>query len=229
MIPWEFLDTVPIPGSRDKLSLFRRGTEFSIRVDKDELMNSRAHGSEEALARLACCRIATRRRPHVLVGGLGMGYTLSAVLRELESDADVLLVELSPAVVAWNRGPLADLAGRPLDDGRVHVLEGDVAESLRAGRACYDSILLDVDNGPEAFTRGGNDWLYGKSGLAAAFGALRPGGIFAVWSSTPDRRFTARLRWAGFKVDDFRVPARGDRGGPNHTIWIAETPGSRQS
>lgn len=225
MIPWEFLDSAPIPGSQDELSLFRRGTEFSIRVDNEELMNSRVHGSEEALARIACRRIATRRRPHVLVGGLGMGYTLSAALRELESDADVLLVELSPAVVAWNRGPLADLAGRPLEDGRVNVLEGDVAETLRAGHACYDSILLDVDNGPEGFTRGGNDWLYGESGLAAAFRALRPGGVFAVWSVTPDRRFAARLCGTGFKVDDFPVPARGDRGGANHTIWIAETPG----
>ncbi len=225
MIPWEFLDSAPIPGSRDELSLLRRGTEFSIRVNKEELMNSRVHGSEEALARIACRRIATRRRPHVLVGGLGMGYTLSAALRELESDADVLLVELSPAVVAWNRGPLADLAGRPLEDDRVNVLEGDVAETIRAGHACYDSILLDVDNGPEGFTRGGNDWLYWNSGLAVAFKALRPGGVLAVWSATPDRRFKARLCRTGFKVDDFRVPARGDRGGPDHTIWIAETPG----
>lgn len=228
MIPWEFLDTAPIPGSRDELSLLRRGTEFSIRVDKDELMNSRAHGSEEALASLACRRIATRHRPHVLVGGLGMGYTLSAVLQELEADASVLVVELSPAVVEWNRGPLADLAGRPLTDARVQVLEGDVAEALRDKSACYDSILLDVDNGPEAFTRGGNDWLYGKSGLATTFRALRPGGIFAVWSSAPDRRFTARLRWVGFKVNDFRVPARGAQGGPNHTIWVAEAPSGRQ-
>jgi spermidine synthase len=225
MIPWEVLDSAPIPGSRDELSLVRRGTEFSIRVDNEELMNSRSHASEEALARIACCRIATRRRPHVLVGGLGMGYTLSAALRELESDAEVLLVELSPAVVAWNRGPLADLAGRPLEDGRVNVLEGDVAKILRAAHACYDSILLDVDNGPESFTRGGNDWLYGKSGLAAAFRALRPRGVFAVWSATPDRRFAARLCRTGFKVEDFCVPARGDRGGPDHTIWIAETPG----
>ena len=117
------------------------------------------------------------------------------------------------------------MSAHVLEDGRVNVLEGDVAETLRAGRACYDSILLDVDNGPEGFTRGGNDWLYGKSGLAAAFRALRPGGVFAVWSATPDRRFAERLCWTGFKVDDFRVPARGDRGGPNHTIWIAETPG----
>ena len=157
-----------------------------------------------------------------------MGYTLAAVLRGLESDARVLVVELSPAVVKWNHGPLADLAGRPLEDARVHVLEGDVAEVLRDRHASYDSILLDVDNGPEAFTRGGNDWLYGKSGLATAFRALRPEGVFAVWSSAPDRRFTARLRWVGFKVNDFRVPARGDQGGPNHTIWIAETPGHRR-
>jgi spermidine synthase len=224
MTPWELLDVAPIPGSQAELSLLRRGSEFSIRVNHEELMNSRVHGSEEALARIACRRIATGRPPHVLIGGLGMGYTLSSALRELESEANVLLVELSPAVVAWNRGPLADLAGRPLEDGRVNVFEGDVAETLRAERVCYDVILLDVDNGPEGLTRGGNDWLYGLSGLAAAFGALRPGGVLAVWSATPDRRFSTRLRRTGFKVDDYRLPARGDCGGPDHTVWLAERP-----
>ena len=224
MIPWELLDSAPIPASRDEISLHRRGTDFSVRVGNQELMGSRAHGSEEALARIACRRIASRPRAQVVVGGLGMGYTLSAALKELASDADVLVVELLPAIVEWNRGSLADLAGRPLEDERVRVHEGDVAETLRVGRASYDSILLDVDNGPEGFTRGGNDWLYGDSGLTAAFRALRPGGILAVWSAGPDRRFAMRLRRTGFRVEDLRVPARGDRGGAQHTIWIAETP-----
>lgn len=224
MIPWEFLDSASIPGSRETLSLYQRGTEFSIRVDEDELMNNRAHGSEEALARIACRRIALRPRSRVLIGGLGMGYTLAAALRELADDAHVLIVELLPAVVAWNRGPLADLAGRPLEDARVKVREGDAGESIRAGDATYDSIVLDVDNGPEGFTRGGNDWLYGRSGLSGAFRALRPGGNLAIWSASPDERFVSRLRRAGFKVEDFRVPARGDRG-PNHTVWIAAKPG----
>jgi spermidine synthase len=225
MIPWELLDTSSIPGSRAELSLFRRGTEYAICVANDELMNSRAHGSEEALARITCQRVATRSQPCVVIGGLGMGYTLAAALRALQSDAEVLVVELLPAVVTWNRGSLADLAGRPLEDGRVRVVEGDVADVLREGQAAYDVILLDVDNGPEGFMRGGNDWLYGKAGLAAASHALRPGGILAIWSATPDRRFSMRLRQAGFKVEDFRVPARGDRGGPDHTIWVAEKPG----
>ncbi len=224
MIPWERIDSVQIPGSREELLLYRRGTEFSIRVGNEELMNSRVYGSEEALARITCERIAHRREPHVLVGGLGIGYTLAAALRHLENDAVVWVVELFPAVVAWNRGPLADCADRPLEDPRVRVIEEDVSRTLRAGHADYDAILLDVDNGPEAFTRQSNDWLYGKAGLAATFNALRPGGILAVWSATPDRKFAARLRQAGFKLDDFRVPARGDRGGPNHTIWVAETP-----
>jgi len=186
-------------------------------------MNSRMHGSEEALARIACSRIAERQSAHVLIGGLGMGFTLRAALRELGKDATVKLVELSPAVVAWNREPLANLAGRPLEDPRVQVVEADVAEQIRATRSKYDAIVLDVDNGPEGFTRRGNDWLYGKGGLAAARNALRARGILAVWSAAPAPRFTERMRAAGFKVEDFCVPARGDRGGPNHTVWIGES------
>ncbi|MCH2372638.1 MAG: hypothetical protein MK538_00535 [Planctomycetes bacterium] len=224
MIPWEVLDTTPIPGGQDELSLLRRGSEFSIRVAREELMNSRAHGSEEALARIACRRIADRSAVSVVVGGLGMGFTLAAALRELSSDAEVVTVELLPAVVAWNRGPLAELADRPLEDGRVNVVEGDVAETLYAEKNRFDAILLDVDNGPEGFTTWENDWLYSKGGLAAAYEALRAGGVLAVWSAAFEARFTGRLRRTGFRVEDYRVPARGDRG-PEHTIWIAERRG----
>lgn len=221
MIPWEVLDTTPIPGGQDELSLLRRGSEFSIRVAREELMNSRTHGSEEALARIACRRIADRSAVSVLVGGLGMGFTLAAALRELSSDAEVVTVELFPAVVAWNRGPLAELADRPLEDERVNVVEGDVAETLYTEKNRFDAILLDVDNGPEGFTTWENDWLYSKGGLAAAYEALRAGGVLAVWSAAFEARFTGSLRRTGFRVEDYRVPARGDRG-PEHTIWIAE-------
>lgn len=221
MIPWELLDSAPVPRSRGELTLYRRGDELSIRVDGHELMNSRVHGSEEALARIACERVGGRARARVLVGGLGMGYTLAAALGRLRADAEVVVAELAPAVVAWNRGPLADLAGHPLEDARVTVYEGDVARILQDERRAFDAILLDVDNGPEAFTRQGNDWLYGRAGLAAAFAALRPEGVLAVWSASPDRAFTRRLRGSGFQVEDFRVPAAGARGGRQHTIWIA--------
>jgi spermidine synthase len=220
MIPWELLDSAPVPGSRGELRLYRRGEEFSIRVDAEELMSSRAHGSEEALARIACDRIADRPRPRVLIGGLGMGYTLAAALRRLCADAEVVVAELAPAVVKWNRGPLAGLAGAPLEDRRVAIVEGDVARVLQAERGGYDAILLDVDNGPEGFTRKSNDWLYARAGLAATFAALRPEGVLAVWSATPDRAFAYRLRCAGFKVEDLRVPATA-HAGREHTIWIA--------
>lgn len=220
MLPWDLLDSARIPESRGELCLYRRGDEFSIRVDRDELMNSRVHGSEETLARIACDRVAGRPHARVLIGGLGMGYTLAAALERLGADSRVVVAELAPAVVEWNRGPLAALAGHPLRDERVTVFEGDVAEVLKAESQAYDAIVLDVDNGPEGFTRKANDWLYARSGLTRAFAALRSGGVFAVWSATPDRAFTFRLRCAGFKVEDFRVPAGAGAGG-RHTIWIA--------
>jgi len=220
MIPWELLDSAPVPQSRGELRLYRRGDEYSIRVDGEELMCSRAHGSEEALARIACDRIAERQRPRVLIGGLGMGYTLSAALRRLGADAQVAVAELAPAVVRWNRGLLSELAGAPLEDPRVTVIEGDVAHIIQAERGGYDAIVLDVDNGPEGFTRKANDWIYARPGLAAIFAALRPAGVLAVWSATPDRAFAFRLRCAGFKVEDLRVPATA-HAGRQHTIWIA--------
>jgi len=221
MIPWEFLESAAVPGGGGELGLYRRGGEFSIRVASRELMNSRLHASEEALAELACARVAARPRPQVLIGGLGMGYTLAAALCRLGPEAAVVVAELVPAVVVWNRGPLAPLAGHPLQDDRVSVREVDVAQILLAEPQAYDAILLDVDNGPEGLARKDNDWLYARPGLTAAFAALRPAGVLAVWSAGPHRVFAQRLRRAGFVVDEICVPARGSRGGRRHTIWLA--------
>jgi spermidine synthase len=149
-----------------------------------------------------------------------MGYTLAAALRQLGPNGQVVVAELCPAVVRWNRGPLASLAGSPLEDRRVTLQEEDVGKVLQAEHGAYDAIVLDVDNGPEGLTRKGNDWLYARAGLAAAFAALRPAGVLSVWSASPNKAFTHRLRWAGFHVDCLRVPA-GHDSGRQHTIWIA--------
>lgn len=219
MIPWSLIDTARIPGGEGALRLMRRGTEFSIMLGQNELMNSRLSGSEEALATLACERI--RPDPRILIGGLGMGFTLRAVLAVLDSKARVTVAELVPAVVAWARGPMADLHGTSLTDPRVSILEEDVGQIIRSTRAPYDAILLDVDNGPEGLTREANDGLYEMAGLTAARDVLRPGGVLAVWSSGPDRSFTQRLHRAGFGVEEIKVRANGRRGGARHVVWIA--------
>jgi len=221
MIPWELLDRAPVPGNGGELCLYRRGTELSIRADGRELMNSLVHGSEEALAELACDRIAGGPGPRILVGGLGMGFTLAALLPRLGAGARVVVAELVAAVVTWNRGPLGELAGHPLRDDRVQVRVTDVAELLRAEREGYDAILLDVDNGPQGLTRQGNNWLYARPGLAAASAALRPGGVLAVWSAGPDRAFNTRLRRTELKVEEVRVRGRSPSGRGRYTIWIA--------
>jgi spermidine synthase len=220
MIPWALLDTVAVPGG-GSLRLLRRGAEFSIRLGRDELMNSRMHGSEEALATLACARIAGRPRPRLLVGGLGMGFTLRAALDAAGAAARITVAELVPAVVAWNRTLLARLSGDAVSDPRVTVAERDVADLIRAERSAWDAILLDVDNGPHAMTRAANDRLYDLGGLGAAHAALRPGGVLAVWSAIADAGFTRRLRAVGFAAEEIRVRARGAAGGPRHAIWIA--------
>ena len=173
------------------------------------------------MAELACARIASLPCPRVLIGGLGMGYTLAAALNRLGAESRVVVAELVPAVVAWNRGPLADLTGCPLDDDRVTVRECDVAQILGEAQRAYDAILLDVDNGPRALTQNGNDRLYTRTGREASFAALRPAGVFALWSASPIRAFGRLLGKAGFAVDEERVRARGPRGGGYHTIWIA--------
>ena len=222
MIPWDRLGTATAPDGAT-LVLYRRDGEFVIRADGQELMSSRAHGSEEAMAHLACAELASRSGVRVLVGGLGMGYTLRAALDALAADAKVVVAELVPAVVDWNRGPLGDLAGRPLDDARTDLVIGEVGALLRAGGARYDAILYDVDNGPQALTRKGNQILYTTQGLMLVKGALRPGGRFAVWSASPDDRFAARFRRAGFSsVTSHTVPARGVGGGPRHVIFLGQ-------
>ncbi|MBX9820130.1 spermidine synthase [Afipia birgiae] len=223
MIPWTLLDTAQIPGGGE-LRLMRRGTEFSIKLGQNELMNSRLSGSEQALATLACRRIQTRERPRMLIGGLGMGFTLRAALAVLGSKAEIVVAELVPSVVAWARGEMAEMFGGSLTDPRVTIREEDVSQIIRSARAAYDTILLDVDNGPEGLTRESNDALYDLKGLTAARVALRPGGVLAVWSSGPDPRFTQRLRKAGFDVNEVPVRANGPRGGARHVIWTAVRP-----
>ena len=220
MIPWVQLDSARTPDGAQELRLKRRGAEFSIMLGTNELMNSRLSGSEEALARLTCERIAGRRKPRILIGGLGMGFTLRAALAALEKDAAITVAELVPEVIAWARGPMAEIFDGCLDDPRVTIREADVGQTIRMQAAAWDAILLDVDNGPEGIVYKGNDALYGAAGLAAARSALKPGGVLAVWSQGPDSAFTRRLKQAGFAVEEIGVRAHGKRGA-RHVIWIA--------
>lgn len=221
MTPWRLLDSAQVPGDSGELRLYQRGDEFSIRLmGQGELMNSRAHSSEEALAELTCARLIEGNAPRLLIGGLGMGFTLAATLRHVSESAQVVVAELIPAVVAWNRGPLGQQSGFPLNDPRVIVREGDVASLLKKASQVYDAILLDVDNGPEGLTRKDNDWLYSYDGLSVAYEALRAQGILAVWSAGPAQDFLQRLRKVGFEVEEKRVRAHGSRGA-RHVIWFA--------
>jgi spermidine synthase len=221
MIPWIEIDKTQVPGAEVELRLMRRGTEFSMKLGQNELMNSRLSGSEEALATLSCKRIESVRRPHLLIGGLGMGFTLRAALAVLGKDARITVAELVPAVIAWARGPMAELFGDSLGDSRVEIREGDVADMIRAQASAFDAVLLDVDNGPEALIRKANDALYTAAGLSSIRRSLRPGGVLAVWSSGPDAAFTKRLRAAGFDVNEVGVRATTKRSGAHHVIWFA--------
>lgn len=223
MIPWEPVASAPMDGGTE-LRLLRRGDEYSIRAGSQELMNSRVHGSEEALARQACDRLASSPSPRVLIGGLGMGYTLAATLRGLPPGGQVDVVELVPAVIDWNRNLLGHLAGHPLRDPRVTVLAQDVAEVIATHNASFDAILLDVDNGPAGLAREANEGLYSRAGLEASWRALRPGGTLAVWSAGPDRAFSQRLRQARFHATTSWVRARGSGKGTWHMLWIATRP-----
>jgi spermidine synthase len=203
------------------LKLLRRGDEYLILADGATLMSSRTHGSEEALATFACQRARTMQRPSVLIGGLGMGFTLRAALDFLPPHATVVVAELVSTVVDWNRGPLGPLAAHPLNDKRVRVDARDVAVTLASTRAHFDAILLDVDNGPAAFTASHNSALYNNRGIAAAHTALKPNGLLAVWAAQDDRKFAQRLRQAGFDVQVHRVRARQKNGGSRHTIFLS--------
>ena len=221
MIPWIKIDTARVPGTDGELRLMRRGAEFSIMLGSNELMNSRLSGSEAALATLAARKLEAIREPHLLIGGLGMGFTLRAALAVLGTGARIVVAELVPAVVAWARGPMAEIFGDSLGDPRVSIAETDVSEIIRSRDSKFDAILLDVDNGPEGLTRKANDALYSSAGLNAAYTALRPGGVLAVWSSGPNAAFSKRLRTAGFDVNEVQVRATGRGGGARHVIWIA--------
>ena len=224
MIPWKQIDTARVPGGEVELRLMQRGDEFSMKLGQNELMNSRLSGSEEALATLACRRLEAVRAPHLLIGGLGMGFTLRAALAVLGPKARITVAELVPEVVAWARGPMAELFGDSLKDPRTAVREADVIEVIQSHAAAFDAILLDVDNGPEGLIRKANDALYESRGLTAIRRALRPGGVLAVWSSGPHPKFSKRLRDAGFDVNEVGVRATTKRSGAHHIIWFATKP-----
>lgn len=225
MDPWTSLGKAKIPNSDGELSLSQRREEFCIRIDgvPGDLMNSRVHNSEEALAELACARLKTFENARVLVGGLGMGFTLAAALKAVSATAQVTVAELIPEVVEWNQGPLGECAGHPLKDSRTRVHFGDVAELLDNKNQYFDAILLDVDNGPEAMTHSDNNWLYSLKGLNAIYKALRPEGIVAIWSARQDQLFTIRLKKSGFNVSTRTVRARAGKGS-RHTIFLAQKP-----
>jgi spermidine synthase len=220
----KLIDTAPIPGSGGELGLYEFGEDFVIKVPGgQDLMRTRAHGSADVLAEIPCTEVAGRERPRVLIGGLGVGFTLAAALRHLGPNAEVVVAELVPGVVEWNRGPLGEHAGHPLRDARVTVHEVDVAVLLRAEARSFDAIMLDVDNGPEGLTHKKNDWLYSKAGLKASFEALRPSGLLTVWSAGPDPEFSKRLGIAGFAVEELVVRAHLGKGA-RHLIFVARAP-----
>jgi spermidine synthase len=218
--PFELLGQTRSPDG-NVMKLIRRGDEYIILVDGAILMSSRMHGSEEALATFACQRVRALEQPSVLIGGLGMGFTLRATLDLLPQDATVVVAELVPAVVEWNRGPLGPLARHPLQDKRVRVETEDVIVTLSARPGQFDAVLLDVDNGPSAFTASNNAGLYDKRGIAAARAALKTEGVLAVWAAQDDRKFAQRLRDGRFDVQVQRPRGRLKKGGPRHSIFLS--------
>jgi spermidine synthase len=221
VIPRELIGVADVPGG-PPLRLFRRGADFMIVLDRNELMSTRMNGSEVALGTMTCGRLADRRAPRLLIGGYGMGFTLRAVLGEVGRDARVTVAELVPGIIDWARGPMASLTDGCLDDPRVELRMGDVADVIRSAAGRFDAILLDVDNGPDGLTRPANDSIYAARGLAEAKRALRPGGVLAIWSAAPDVAFARRLGQAGFVVDEVRVAARENGKGAKHVIWFAQ-------
>lgn len=220
MIKRELIDTAWVPGG-EKLELFKHDRDYMIVLGHNELMSTRKWGSEEALATMALERIGKPRRPTMLIGGYGMGFTLRAALKALPENAEVTVVELVPEIIEWARGPMAELAAGCLDDPRVRLVMADVATFIDAAQGDYDAILLDVDNGPDGLVREDNNVLYSKSGLRAAKRALTSDGVLAIWSAGPDPAFTRRLERADFSVDEVKVASRSNGKGPKHVIWFA--------
>jgi spermidine synthase len=219
MNPWKLIDTAPVPTGGGVMELLARGDEMLIRVDGQALMSTRMHGSEEALADLAYDRIGGRTSK-TLIGGLGMGFTAAAALRRCSAADTVCIAELVPSIVEWNRGPLGEASGRPLDDPRVTIHLGDVVDLVRKSTETWDLILLDVDNGPAGLSTAENSWLYSKPGLKSLRRALRPGGFLGIWSATRDDAFKQRMARSGFSVEEIFARARGGRRGGRHVIWL---------
>ncbi len=220
MIPRELLAIASLGGQRE-LRLVRRGADFMIVLDRNELMNSRMSGSEEALATLTCDRLHDHAAPHVLIGGYGMGFTLRAALAALGGRATLTVVEVVPEIIDWARGPMRDLTAGCLGDPRVRLIVGDVAAAIDEGADMYDAVLLDVDNGPDGLSLDENARLYSARGLTTAMAALKRGGVLALWSAGPDAAFAQRLRRTGFRTEEVVVRARGNGKGPRHVIWFA--------
>ncbi|MDQ7059375.1 MAG: hypothetical protein Q9N62_13660 [Ghiorsea sp.] len=221
MRPWKLIDSAPVADESKDMMLYQRGDEFSIKVGYAELMNSRMHSSEDVLAALGCKHIRNNPQAKVLIGGLGMGFTLAEALKHTHADAEVVVAELVPAVIQWNQSFISHLADNPLKDKRVSIYEGDVGKLIRSSQNTFDAILLDVDNGPEGLTRKGNAALYSPHGLKAAMAALKAKGILGVWSAFPEPRFTKRINQAGFKTQE--VPCRAfAKKGSKHMIWLGQ-------
>ena len=222
---WLTIDSTTVPASDTELTLLQCNDDFAIRTagESGDLMNSRRHHSEDALADFACTRLSAVDNARILVGGLGMGFTLATALKTVGAAAEVVVAELVPAVVAWNRGLLGQCAGRPIDDGRTRIHVGDVAELLKRGADTFDAILLDVDNGPDAMTHSDNEWLYSLPGLQHIYAKLRPEGIVSIWSAKADHAFANKLKKTGFNVQLRTVRARPGKGS-RHTIFVAQKP-----
>jgi spermidine synthase len=222
MSSWELLDSATIPNNGGELHLFKRNEEFLIKISgkQGDLMSSHTHGSEDALGELACRPFANRKSARILVGGLGMGFTLAAALKSLAADAEVTVAELVPGVVEWNQNLIGECAGHPLADKRVKIRNADVGPLINNTSASYDAILLDVDNGPEGLTHQENNNLYSIDGLQAAYSALRKSGVLAVWSASPSKKFVTLLKKVGFSVDERKVRAHQGKGA-RRVIWLA--------
>ncbi|MDQ6952627.1 MAG: hypothetical protein Q9M15_03770 [Mariprofundaceae bacterium] len=220
---WELLAQTTVEGAAHDMRLYQRGDEFSIKTGYSELMNSRMHSSEDLLAELGCRALKQGQKSRVLIGGLGMGYTLAAALKHTPDDAEIIVAELVPAVVEWNRSYLSHLADAPLKNERVSVYEGDVGVLMLHDKMGFDAILLDVDNGPDGLTRQENGALYSVKGLKSAKAALHTQGVFGVWSAFPEPRFTKKMKQAGFQTEEVACRAHGQRGS-KHMVWLGVRP-----